>query len=83
MLVLTRRNGEALFVTNDIEVRVLGVKGNQVRLGVSAPSGAAIFREEVKDQFAHKGGLQALVEALAGVEVGSGVATESAEALSA
>lgn len=61
MLVLTRRNGESLFVTNDIEVRILAVKGNQVRLGVSAPQGAAIFREEVRDQFAHKGGIEALV----------------------
>ena len=83
MLVLTRRNGEALFVTNDIEVRVLGVKGNQVRLGVSAPSGAAIFREEVKDQFAHKGGIKALVLELGGIELGSGAVADCAEALSA
>lgn len=61
MLVLTRRNGESLFITNDIEVRILAVKGNQVRLGVAAPQGAAIFREEVRDQFSHKGGLEALV----------------------
>jgi carbon storage regulator len=79
MLVLTRRNGESLFITNDIEVRILAVKGNQVRLGVAAPQGAAIFREEVRDQFAHKGGIEALVRQMLGGES----APEPAETLTA
>jgi len=63
MLVLTRRNGESLFVTNDIEITVLGIKGNQVRIGVAAPQGCAIFREEVRTQYADRGGLaEALAE---------------------
>lgn len=61
MLVLTRRNGEALFVTKDIQIRVLGVKGNQVRIGVEAPRGCAIYREEVQHQFASQGGSLELV----------------------
>jgi len=51
MLVLTRRDGESLFITKDIQVRVLGVKGNQVRIGVEAPKGFAIYREELREQF--------------------------------
>lgn len=51
MLVVTRRNGESLFISPDVEVRVLGVKGNQVRIGIAAPDGLAIYRDEVKEKF--------------------------------
>ena len=78
MLVLTRRNGEGLFITQDIEVRILGVKGNQVRLGVQAPKGCAIYREEVKDQFAGKGGLKELINGLVEFEVEVPVAAATA-----
>ena len=47
MLILTRRTGEALKIGNDVSVTVLGVKGNQVRLGISAPRDVSVFREEV------------------------------------
>lgn len=47
MLILTRRVGEKLIIDNDIEVVVLGVKGNQVRLGVIAPKDVEVHREEV------------------------------------
>ncbi|MEM0955431.1 MAG: carbon storage regulator CsrA [Pseudomonadota bacterium] len=47
MLILTRRVGETLMVGDDITVTVLGVKGNQVRLGVSAPRDVAVHREEI------------------------------------
>ena len=47
MLILTRRVGESLMVGEDITVTVLGVKGNQVRIGVNAPRDVAVHREEI------------------------------------
>jgi carbon storage regulator len=50
MLILTRRIGETLMVGDDISITVLGVKGNQVRLGVNAPKDVAVHREEIYDR---------------------------------
>lgn len=50
MLILTRRLNETLMIGNEITVTVLGVKGNQVRLGVNAPKSVAVHREEVFDR---------------------------------
>ena len=47
MLILTRRVGETLMVGDDVTITVLGVKGNQVRLGVNAPRDVAVHREEI------------------------------------
>ena len=47
MLILTRRIGETLMVGDDVTVTVLGVKGNQVRIGVNAPKDGAVHREEI------------------------------------
>lgn len=47
MLILTRKVGEALMVGDDVNITVLGVKGNQVRIGVSAPKEVAVHREEI------------------------------------
>lgn len=47
MLILTRRIGETVVIGNDVDVTVLGVKGNQVRLGVKAPREVAVYREEI------------------------------------
>lgn len=47
MLILTRRVGETLNIGDDISVTVLGVRGNQVRLGVDAPKNVAVHREEI------------------------------------
>jgi carbon storage regulator len=47
MLILTRRNGETLKIGDEISVTVLGVKGNQVRLGVDAPNDVSVHREEI------------------------------------
>ena len=47
MLILTRRVGERLMIGDDIAVTVLGVKGNQVRIGVHAPADVSVHREEI------------------------------------
>lgn len=50
MLILTRRPNETLMIGTEITVTVLGVKGNQVRLGVNAPKNVAVHREEIFDR---------------------------------
>lgn len=47
MLILTRRVGESLVIGDNVNVTVLGVKGNQVRIGVNAPKEVAVHREEI------------------------------------
>jgi carbon storage regulator len=47
MLILTRRVGETVKIGGDVDVTVLGVKGNQVRIGINAPKNVAVHREEV------------------------------------
>lgn len=47
MLILTRRVGETLMIGDEVKVTVLGVKGNQVRIGVDAPKDVAVHREEI------------------------------------
>ncbi len=47
MLILTRRVGETLMIGDSVSVTVLGVKGNQVRIGITAPKDVAVHREEI------------------------------------
>ena len=47
MLILTRKDNESLFIGDDIKITVLGVKGNQVRIGIDAPKDIDVHREEV------------------------------------
>ncbi len=47
MLILTRRVGETIMVGDDVQVTVLGIKGNQIRIGINAPDEIAVHREEI------------------------------------
>ncbi|WP_043766296.1 carbon storage regulator CsrA [Algiphilus aromaticivorans] len=50
MLILTRRVGETLNIGDDVSLTVLGIKGNQVRIGIKAPPDVAVHREEVAER---------------------------------
>lgn len=47
MLILTRRTGEALMIGDEVTITVLGIRGNQVRLGIDAPKTVEVHREEI------------------------------------
>jgi carbon storage regulator len=54
MLILTRRTGETLTIGDDVTVTILSVKGNQVRIGISAPKRVAVHRLEVFERIAQE-----------------------------
>lgn len=55
MLILTRRVGESLMIGDDINVTVLSIRGNQVRIGVNAPKNVSVHREEIYERIRHEG----------------------------
>jgi carbon storage regulator len=56
MLILTRRVGETLMIGDEVTVTVLGVKGNQVRIGINAPKHVSVHREEIYQRIAGDAG---------------------------
>lgn len=71
MLALSRKKGEAIVINNNIEVVVIDIKGEQIKLGISAPKSVPIYRKEVYEQIedankeaAQSGGMEALKKLL-------------------
>lgn len=54
MLILTRRTGESVVIGNEVTITVLGVKGNQVRIGINAPKNVPVHREEIYERIKHE-----------------------------
>ena len=50
MLILTRRVGETVYIGHEVQVTVLGIKGDQVRVGINAPKSVAVHREEIYER---------------------------------
>ena len=71
MLILTRRVGETLMIGDEVTVTVLGVKGNQVRIGVNAPRDVAVHREEIYERIKREKAEQAEQQGEAGPDAAS------------
>ena len=54
MLILSRKLGESIVIDDDIQVRILGINGNQVRVGIDAPKNIAVHREEIHQKIANQ-----------------------------
>lgn len=73
MLALTRKNGESIIIGNDIEITILDVKGDQVKIGINAPKSVPVYRKEIylQIQEANKeamSGTEAKLEVLRGLQ---------------
>ena len=80
MLILTRRAGETLIIGDDVSITVLGVKGNQVRLGVNAPKDVSVHREEIYQRIQREKSLksgEAVVDADDSDNIGNKISFET------
>ena len=68
MLALTRKKGEALVINNNIEVTVLEIRGDQIKIGISAPKDVPVYRKEVYPQIQKENEAAASVENLAALK---------------
>jgi carbon storage regulator len=66
MLILTRRVGETVMIGDDVTITVLGVKGNQVRVGINAPKSIAVHREEIYERIKREHAAEAASEKKSG-----------------
>lgn len=71
MLVLTRKPGQSLYIGEDIKVTLQGIRGNQIRLGIEAPSSVRIYREEIYQQILEENQSAAVAVAETGADLGS------------
>ena len=62
MLILTRRVGEVLRIGDDVSITILGVKGNQVRIGIDAPKDVAVHREEIYQRIKREGDIDEVAD---------------------
>lgn len=70
MLILTRKPGESVYIGDDIKVTLMEIKGNQVRVGVEAPSSVRIYREEIYLQILEENKSAAALSADAPADLG-------------
>jgi carbon storage regulator len=54
MLILTRKAGETVVIGDNVTVAIIGVKGNQIRIGINAPKDVTVHREEIYERIRHE-----------------------------
>ena len=66
MLILTRRVGESLMIGDNVDITVLGIRGNQVRIGINAPKDVSVHREEIYDRIKDEESEESVTQDLSG-----------------